>query len=65
MVIYKFIASNHNIKIKETLSKGIYFRESLRISNSNSRLENYVDDNFAMAMGNLEYALFEETALFL
>lgn len=56
MAQYKFIASIHNIKIKETLSKGILFKENLRISNSSSRLEGYIDDDFAMIIGNLEYS---------
>lgn len=55
MVKYKFIASLHNIKIKETLSKGIIFKDHLRISNSGQKITEYVDNEFRMAMGNIEY----------
>ncbi|WP_033542899.1 HEPN domain-containing protein [Planococcus sp. CAU13] len=52
---YKFIASIHNLKIKETLSKGILFKENLRISNSKSKLEDYIDEYFISIIGKLEY----------
>lgn len=55
MIQYKFIASIHNFKIKETLSRGIHFKENLRVSNNNSKLEDYIDDYFKLVIGNLEY----------
>lgn len=55
MVKYKFIASLQNIKIKESLSKGIIFKDNIRISNSGEKIKEYVDEDFIMAMGNIEY----------
>lgn len=55
MIKYKFIAYAYDLKIKNTMNKGIKVFENLRISNNSNKVSQMFHPQFKNAIGNLEY----------